>query len=234
MEEQSKVQPDINPPVEKSKNSNALLVLLLIVLFLIASGIAIYTVYQNNQLKKQVTELRTNFTPKQIPLSPTIKPTDTILPESTEMPTATSTSNPTEGWKTFTDNKITFKYPGAWQLVATEGGEIIEEPTSDAILKTIGSYVNSTAKDDLHNYLKNSTSYGNQGLKYLEEKSITINGASGWYTHIEISVLDKEDIIVFLEDKNFPDRYTGLWLTNISNRQKAIFDKILSTFKFIE
>jgi len=58
VEEQKTSQPDIKPSIEKPKNNNTLLIVLLIILFLFASGIAIYAVYQNNQLKKQIAQLQ--------------------------------------------------------------------------------------------------------------------------------------------------------------------------------
>jgi hypothetical protein len=56
--EDENIPHDSKPSVEKPQNKNNLLLTLLVVLFFIASGISIYAVYQNNRLKKQITELK--------------------------------------------------------------------------------------------------------------------------------------------------------------------------------
>ncbi|MFO8051702.1 MAG: hypothetical protein R6V01_08405, partial [Thermoplasmatota archaeon] len=67
----------------------------------IASGIAVYAIYQNKQLKKQIVKLKVTPTPNQKNTTPTIETTNNTSPESTEIPIPTPTPNPTENWKTY-------------------------------------------------------------------------------------------------------------------------------------
>lgn len=112
MEEKNTVQPDIKVSAEEPKKNNTLLVILLIVLFFITSGIAVYALYQNNQLKKQTTQLETQLnqnlsTPNQHPSPKSKLPTDTI---------PTSSANLTENWKTYENKKYGYslKNPRDW------------------------------------------------------------------------------------------------------------------------
>ena len=157
-----------------------------------------------------------------------------IMPNSS--PTPTNTTDPTANWKTYAvkDEKVSFKYPETWQLLEDEGGSyIVASSDKKTTLRTTGGYKSSTPDKDLHRYLEKQTSYGGQDLKYLSEKSFEIDGMKGWYARIEIGALNQEDTIFFIENKNFSDRYTGLWLVNSSASYQTIFDQILSTFKFL-
>lgn len=217
MENQTAQNPASEPtltPVQvsepKTKFPVMYLVLSLFILALLASTVFLY--YQNTQLKNILASYQTQ---------PTVSPTPT-------------TTDSTANWKTYTEilEKVSFKYPESWKLLEGEGGEYIVSSDNKTTLMTTGGLRLSTSDKDLHNYLEKQTSYGNQNLKYLFEKPIEVDGAKGWYAHIKIASLNQEDIIFFLEDKNFTDRYTGLWLADTSDQYQDIFDQILSTFKF--
>ena len=202
----------IPPPVKKSP----LLILAgsSVIILLAVSGLL---AYQNLKLQQQIVTLQTQPTP-----TPSLTPTPT--------------TDPTANWKTYTDKneKISFSYPENWQLLEDQGGTYITDNDKKIQLRTTGGPKNLTIKEDLHNYLEKQTSYGTQDLGYITEKQVKVDGANGWYANIKISALNQEDLIVFIENKNLADRYTGLWLTNTSAQDQAIFDQILSTFKFID
>ena len=132
MEEEITPQPEVNHPANKPKNKNNFLIIILITLLFFAMGITAYAVYQNSQLKKQITKLRLTSTPNPVnlDLTPTVgKPmtgtTDTEAPKSTQPPLPTFTPNPTSDWKAYTHENIpeyaywqgfTLYYPPSWEL----------------------------------------------------------------------------------------------------------------------
>lgn len=62
MGEQNNHQQNLDPSTNQSKQQNTLVIVFLVILVLIVSGVAGYTFHQNNQLKKQINELKN--TPK--------------------------------------------------------------------------------------------------------------------------------------------------------------------------
>lgn len=86
----------------KDKKTNNLLVILLFIFFLGASGLAGFFAYQNFQLKKE-------------------------QPKSTPTPAAgfpSSTNDPTANWETYSNTSAGFiiKYPIGWRKIETENG----------------------------------------------------------------------------------------------------------------
>jgi hypothetical protein len=87
--------PPTTPPVQPPKGKKS--IVLMIAIHLIAVAVIGYFVYQNMQLKRQIT------LPQKTPIASTT-------------PTALPTTDPTANWKTYTDSKwsFSFKYPSGW------------------------------------------------------------------------------------------------------------------------
>lgn len=214
---QEPAQPVTPAPMSDSpKHSLPKLVLLLLIILLLGVAYISYSFGKN---------YKTQILPSPQPLltSPVASPITQI--------------DPTEGWKSFKEFEIQFKYPADWKEVESEGGRYITDSKQQLDLRTTGSSkkTNQTIKEAVHNYLENSTSAGVQNLQYLLEKAMIINGMNAWFVHYKTDTSKAGgEAIIFIENRILTDRYSGLWTTNYSQEYQEIFDQILSTFKFVD
>jgi hypothetical protein len=138
VEDQIPPQHQTKPIIDNPNNRNVFFVIFLLILFFIASGTAIYTIYQNKQLISQVDKLKLELNQKKLNLTPAIratptlkiKPTNTIVQKSTEKPKREPTTNPPENWETYIHENIpdyaywqgfTLYYPPSWEIYIADG-----------------------------------------------------------------------------------------------------------------
>lgn len=218
MEEQETVQPDVKPTVKKTKNNNTFLVVLLIILFFIASGIVVYAVYQNNQLKKQIAQLKTQT--NQNPSTP-----DQLTPSLSSEQLADSkpspSPDPTENWKTYSNNELSFKYPSDWtvdkvhnnRIISSDSKIIINIANSDSTLMTECMELDNIEKED----------------------QLVVKHFSRVTTGEMCSTNDpspREKWIIPNQNSYSPG-ISYNYTTNENPEAKETFNQILSTFKFI-
>ncbi len=207
MEDKTTTQPDVKPPVEKTKN-NTFLTILLTILFFITSGIAIFAVYQNNQLQKQITQLK----------SPTNQKSST----TTEL---TPTSNPTEAWVTYTNKQynLSFKYPSNF---------IIEEnviPTNNSLQIIINKGQKNTFS------VNASANFSSTDATYFLDAEPTgkviIDGITWKDYYLPTGSSHGTEPIYGLQNQTNEILYTVTFFNQ--NSINPIQNQILSTFKFI-
>jgi len=113
----SPIPEPIVKPVEVKKSFPILTVILVLFLILSLAGTG-YLAYQNMQLTKQITQMKVTPIPTAY-VSPN--------PISYTSPTPTSTADPTAGWKSYTWQGFSFKYPNDWDLNTRNSIGSIEE-----------------------------------------------------------------------------------------------------------
>jgi len=219
MEEQNTPYQNPDFSANQLNKKNTLIIVLLVILALITSGIAGYAFYQNYQLKKQITQLREHTleeptTSKQLSPFP-----ESNIPTGTE---STPTTNPTENWKTYSNNDLFFKYPPSWnvqkqhnnRIVSANSKIIINVATTDTTL------MNECMKLD----------------KVEDRNTFVIKHFSGATTGEMCSAnnfTSREKWII--PNKNaYSPGISYSYTTDESPEAERVFNLILSTFKFID
>jgi hypothetical protein len=234
MNEQSKPQPVsstpplIPAPTAPMKTSQALTVILVLLVLFLGGGL-IYLGYQNLNLQKQIVRL----TDQQ--LVPVATPTPITTNAKTPIPTYSL--DLTANWKSYQLDqlKVNFKYPPTWLEQQGEGGTQIVSPDGKSKLLIIGvaRTAQTTTKSALHNYLETATGYTGQGLVYLSEKEFDIGPNKGWWVDVRLNALNQEDQLFMVEDMNNSHMYQGLSVTNVTKDLQTQVDQIFSSFKFL-
>lgn len=234
--------PEVSTPVivEQPKQSN-FLVILLSVLLVISISIAAFFAYQTQKLVRELQEIKdveeiVNTT------EPTAEP---IATESSEL-------DPTADWKTYTYQKISFKYPSNWTLVTDKmiavqppyinaGDEFpaisfyaIDNP-NNLTVKEYDDMVSSEGMDPaLYSYFAGS------GEVIATEK--IINDMKGYYLkdqNCEPLGCDKFSFVYGKKIYVITNIFDSPSIPDVTpNSQKAemrkVYDQILPTFKFLE
>ncbi|CAN5315025.1 hypothetical protein BH10PAT1_BH10PAT1_1380 [soil metagenome] len=243
MEEQKPVQPTpVVNPVEPKPKSNLLMIGLglIILVLLLVSG---YLGYQNMQLQKEVTSMKT---------------ADKMMVETSPNPVATT--DPTNGWKTYTnsDFNFSFKYPTNFEVNdgSNENGLFVTAQVSGIETVPHGSFSVTTDKNsgidsiinDLYN-LSNNGSYKSPTSvsTYTRNQDINIGGIIAHiYTETGNTVadapIDHSNIILIQRDNKY--YVISYWYNDTSNLSndsveygisyQNILNQILSTFKFTQ
>jgi hypothetical protein len=209
------IEQPVQKPIKPVQPSKAPLIIMAVIASL-SIITTVYFVYQNYQLKRQISQ---------------IEP----APNSTASP-----SSITDGWKTYSSNSISFKYPHSLYtfFLGSSGADVITEiheyPQDDSRngelwfnvpiyrLKTLSSITSEQRIDSLKNSL---------GINNFEEKTILIDSVgtkifSGEITDgpgtgniwREAHIENDGSLIVFIEEKPY--------------KEPDLFNQILSTFKF--
>ena len=144
--------------------------------------------------------------------------------------------DPTADWKLRTEDtlKISYKYPPTWKEETQEGDTLIVSEDGNTKIKIVGieNTDNSTTKDALHIYLEKFTDYKDQGVEYMDEGEIILDGQTGWQAHIKSKASGQEDKIFLVVDRNNPKMFQGLWITNVSDSTLPLANQIFTTFRF--
>lgn len=207
MESQATEQPQApivppTPPTPQVKNS---LVLIMSVLLIVAVGIAALFYFQIQKLSKEISK-------NQVQISPT----------------PTATSNPTEGWKTESSSRISFKYPPNLFLEERQKNYFVllsDSKNPSSVFVSIDARLSGTYA----NYDKAvaSTKSGLTDIQTQEiENGVKISGKLGpgfaQGQQVTVALLKYLEGVVEAETT-----------ATDSSKLKA-FDTILSTFKLIE
>lgn len=143
-------------------------------------------------------------------------------------PTASSSADPTAGWKTYVDPKniISFKYPESYLIASRPESQTVSFYTDKKSMDYGGGYISfnitNTGTDVNIKSIEDRTNE-----KVVKKENVNINGYSG--IKLETKVLMGEDSIrnyLFLDNKNGG----GLIVRYILDEN--VFDQILSTFRF--
>ena len=163
----------------------------------------------------------------------TQKPAEQVMTEPSPTPEAMMADEMSE-WISDTDTAgISFKYPPNWRKDVEVGGTFITAPNGETRVLISGTERKGmSAQEAIHDYLENYTGYGGQGIRYTNEKEITINSITGWVATVYINALNQTDIIMYLPDPNNTQLYQGLWITNVKDDTESTANQILSTFRF--
>lgn len=229
MENQTPITPSVTPQVvvEQPKQSNFLVILLSILLF-IAVAIAGFFAFQTQRL---VAELK-------------IKNEELIVktPEPTAEPI--TTTDPTTDWKTYTNKNFSFKYLNSWEVYAPqiEGNalnlyigpkEVVDE------IKTLfgrgggfggGKFLTFTISE-----VDNMPIYQSDEFQKVTMVKIKVGSvdATKYITDViqDMQGFNKGDKIETIV-LSLGNKYTVISL--LDYQYKNAFDQILSTFKFID
>ncbi len=213
--------PIVTPKIEQPKN-NVLLIVLMSILLLISVSISAYFGFQNQKLAN---ELRMKNEDLRIAATATQKPT--AEPVATDS-AAIDTSN----WKTYTNEKygFSFKYPAELnQPGNSEYPTIFSYSKEDNKSKSwilYGSISNEKTLDDaLNNIQKNSLQQN------FDINSIRIADSSAIrYKHCEMAC---GEILLVSHANTLIEISLYKYIVDISiGEPDAVFDQILSTFKF--
>ncbi len=206
------ITPDIQsqiPVVPKKKfstNSLIVVLLLLVLALLLAIG---FLAYQNFQLRKQLTA---------------------TIPIASIFPTPSSTPDVTVNWKTFTFDKILFKYPTDWkdpeyiQTSSVQSAEIKNNDNTQRIMVLSGINKGYT-KEDLSKYINSLIESG--------AKKLTLDNSEAAESRVTYQGFKITTVYVTSQDKTFqysitlqvPEAYPDQEIDKLLNQ-------IFSTFKF--
>lgn len=168
---QTPIAPVVTPQIaiEQPKQSNFIVILLSVLLFIYVSIAGFFT-FQTQKLVKELTLLRTEPSPVA-----TVEPT--IEPVATEV----SEVDPTANWKTYINNTYGFliKYPSTWTELTTEEEKLRGNPGYTnlfTILKTDkNEFVSVTVFDGPAKLSQNTPYYKEFDLK--NNKSVSVSYA---------------------------------------------------------
>ncbi|MFH1561353.1 MAG: hypothetical protein ABID04_02105, partial [Patescibacteria group bacterium] len=229
-----------DPVVSKIINRKLLvLVMVMILFFVLLSGLIAFLFYQNQQLKKQIS-LET------IPL-----PTQTVTP----IPTPTPTPDPTAEWSTFINiNGYSIKVPPEMKTMA--GGFSPKEPENEAIIhiEDENTLSNSARDKDTLNIVAWNKMGKNieDSVKEIYERNISNpNFPAEIIKPIEKTIFAGKEAYTFTvknkilitPSEEFVTKegiYREVWLEHndkfvvISHSDISKINNIVSTFKFLE
>ena len=212
IQDQTQIQTGVSDveeaPLQKPKSNKSLLLLMaaLILILLASTG---YLAFQNNQLRKEISQLQSS-------------------------PSPTPTPDPTANWKTYSNDayKYSFKYPSSWKINTTspqttylEAGSV-DEPQTFARVSISETGENNKSVEELARSWRSGAVEkiqvgGEEAAKVLQNPNPEGEPlVQGGYT-----------ISVFVKNKSNINLLIQLETANL-NTYQAIFDQILSTFKF--
>lgn len=163
------------------------------------------------------------------------KPSASVIPSA--LPNTSTTSDPTENWKTYSDDLhgITFKYPLSWTLTEKEG-----QSEKEIVYNSLVELIKADAKI---NMIFNVDGIGGMPTTY-EGKPFTLDGHNlfqfnGYYISNASKIVGISDSlttlgvfrinnITYLIHLTYPVTYKGMEEKSLLQE----FDQILSTFKF--
>lgn len=215
--QQPSMQQQVVSPA-KSNQSKLFLIIIFILLVTIPSGIYFLSA-------KNITQ------PKQTAIVPT-------TPQKS--PTPTLSVDPTANWKTYTGNKYSFKYPPEWFLVTSEEYQTLydKSPSVAGPAYTVAFNITTTQRGIII-----SDPVGSRkevADKVFEEKvgNIQINGVNGARIKTEVLEGSQTDASPAIGIKvPLKEEILYIYLRCVDkecNAYKALFDQILSTFKFTD
>ena len=171
---------------------------------------AAYLAYQNQELQKQLA--RTNQNQQQ---------DNSIAP--------TPTPNPTTDWETYINDGFSFKYPSTWQM---ESPKNTDDPNTYIYSNDI---VDVTGPEDIKYYL-----YFSQTKNLISEATV-FTPINGYKTYKTDQIPSRSGTLTYFITKDNTN-YVSISLTPFNNESPfpeqdkylETFDRILSTFKFID
>jgi hypothetical protein len=233
----TQTQPSVNPqtssttpPVQPQKTKKPLA--LMIVIHLIAVAVIGYFIYQNMQLKKQISQ------PQSTPIA-------------SVTPTALPTTDPTANWKTYNspENTFSFKYPSSLQLKVFDSNSLIltvnDGPNKSYHEFRVNQYSVPNGKT-LYQFIYEGGVGDNYGKSYLDGNKVSLTfkdvSQGSLYKIWEPSEWPSGNgtLIKFIQNNNLLIWFSlepynpGGTPIPYESENVAIYNQILSTFKFTE
>jgi hypothetical protein len=177
-------------------------------------GEVAFLAYQNNQLQKQVSLLKTT---------------------STASPSPIATTDPMANWKTYTDSSTTFKYPDDWKIVVTtnKSNEFISLTKSDPGQPKV--YLEDGTSQDA-SYGINISIAQNKVDVPKDSKPYLVDNVSGYeFTEGAAPSSGPEtEVVINNNSKIYLFTYGAMANVDTHTKYLGVFDQILSTFKFTD
>jgi len=232
MEAEISNQPIVETP-QKVDKKNGFLVSLLSVLLLLSCIIAGFFAWQTQNLVKELQEIRSQELVTSVP---------------------TPTPDPTADWKTYTNTKYfyTLKYPSHWLAESREPGvdntptiyatsrsiilspdnQIQRVPNPLLEIQSVGSEI---SRPNYSEWVKRQRSNFVEGYKITNETTYDIAGVSatlleGLHMYPSSSTYIKQLYFASSEE----GVYHSISIGSDTKQDSAVFDQILSTFKFTD
>jgi hypothetical protein len=164
---------------------------------------------------------------------PTITP-DAVLPQTNSVPT--TVVDPTANWKTYTNSKFnfSFKYPLELTYIADQSDQYVENGISNAMILVQnfdGSKPRTETSSDFQIVIYISNKAGQFNLEDPQgvQSKVIINGIEA----IKTTTTQKWESVPTVIFQSSPNK-VAIQLSTPKSINKALFDQILSTFKFTE
>lgn len=214
-------------PQPVTTNKTTWIVILLLVLF---AGAASYIVYQNYQLKQQLTDQQT------VPSSSVDanNPTTTLVP--------TPTNNMTENWKTFTNTKYGFSFKYPQNMVVEDqtgaGGDKVMVPWKSSIVGASSTFLVYIELRSCNNWDNiNKIVVGDkEAVRFYPDMPAELKIASS--DRVEIQTENKVCLVIdkYVEERGDNRLNSEVEIRKVMDRlsqvDKDLFETFLSTFKF--
>jgi hypothetical protein len=226
------VQPEapVLPKIPQVKKSSPITIISVAIFIILALGAIIFLYYQNQQLKNMLANYQS---------------------QPTASPTPTATANPTANWKTYSDQKYGFsvKYPSMWETAnPTDMKNIYNEYKIKNYEIVLVDKSNPLIMNTTYPALQIAVPFKNDAqlslsswvLKYLEYNKIGYPSVSKIDPTLDFTELtiDHYEAIKY-GDSVFISKDGGVYFIGFifigksTYDRDAVFDQILSTFKFI-
>ncbi|HSX48944.1 MAG TPA: hypothetical protein VLE44_01680 [Candidatus Saccharimonadales bacterium] len=226
----SNPEPLVNPLVSKTTNPLMIGLVVLVLLLLGATG---FLAYQNMQLQKEVTQMKTSQV--------TVGSSPTPIAYASQTPSTSATPDLTAGWKTYNKNNFTFKYPTDVTLGENSDSSVYlskSGPTQKAQTESTDGitmlFVPRTLNNQtLEQWVDQSISQSNGVVSVSEgKKATTLNGYSG-FTYTITGLGTQRNIILQspLSQTNFV-QINNSTADPTNQGFETVVNQILSTFKF--
>ncbi|MCX6793645.1 MAG: hypothetical protein NTY06_00905 [Candidatus Gottesmanbacteria bacterium] len=197
-------QPIMSTPAKPKSSLLTGFIVIILLLFLGAVG---FLVYQNRQLKQQISH---------------------VQPTPTPLITPITTPDPTANWKTFTLNEIIFRYPPNWtnqEYVQTPFGAEIKSNDGTQRIVVLSGINKGHTTADLSEFINSLIANGANRL--------TLNGSEASESKITYQGSKISTVYVTSKDKTSQYSITLQAPEAYSDQQiDELLSKILSTFKF--
>lgn len=201
-------------PVEPilPKKDSALTVILS-VLLIVATAIAALLVYQNQKLVKRLKEYQ---------------PAQTV-------PSPTPTTDPTAGWKVYSDQKtgIEFKYPADWEISFGENKNMVISLTKIDKSQELVLYPGDVKEEAKYQINISLPPNFNSTIPDNAEK-VTVGGLDGFRFTQGGGPASGLSTVVVIKAKDYRFSYWAMAHSETHNKYLGVFDQILTTFKFVD